>query len=164
MKTGANQYQGTEITSLVECGAEMRPLKMLFTVDEAKTYLAMKDGYQFPLEVAEILVEDEATVSARMLSMSQQGLIYHIRGKHGNPNKYRVLPWLIGIMDVQVDHLNKDYLKESADFFMNGLRKKTGIIKKLPMLRILPVEEKLVTGNRILPFDDAVPAKLAKEW
>jgi Na+-translocating ferredoxin:NAD+ oxidoreductase subunit B len=140
----------------VESGAELRLLQQLFSVEEANTYLAMKHGYQYPAEVAETLGEDDATVAARMLTMSQKGLLFRIRGTHGQPNKYRVLPWLIGIMDVQVDHMTKKYLKESGDFFLNGLRKKTGIIKKLPMLRILPVNENLVAQNRILPIDDAI--------
>jgi len=148
----------------VESGAEIRLLKQLFSVEEANTYLAMKDGYQFPSDVAQTLGEDAATVAARMLMMSQKGLLFRIRGTHGEPNKYRVLPWLIGIMDVQVDHLSKQYLKDAGDFFVNGLKKKTGIIKKLPMLRILPVNEKVVSGkNRILPIDDAVSILKSKD-
>jgi Na+-translocating ferredoxin:NAD+ oxidoreductase subunit B len=147
-----------------ESGAEMRLLKQLFSVEEANTYLAMKDGYQFPAEVAEVMREDEATVAARMLMMSQKGLLFRVRGTQGKPNKYRVLPWLIGIMDVQVDHLSKQYLKDAGDFFVNGLKKRTGIIKKLPMLRILPVNEKVVMGkNIILPIDDAVSILQSKD-
>jgi Na+-translocating ferredoxin:NAD+ oxidoreductase subunit B len=146
-----------------ESGAEIRLLKQLFSGEEANTYLAMNNGYQFPAEVAQLLGEDEATVAARMLMMSQKGLLFRVRGRQGKPNKYRVLPWLIGIMDVQVDHLSKQYLKDAGDFFVNGLKKKTGIIKKLPMLRILPVNEKLVAGNRILPIDDAISILQSKD-
>ena len=145
-----------------ESGAELRLLKQLFTEDEAETYLAMKEGYQVPSEVAKAMGEDEATVSARMLMMSKKGLIFRIRGKHGEPNKYRVLPWLIGIMDVQVDHQTRQYLKDAGDLVVNGLRKR-GIITKLPMLRILPVNEKVVAENRILPLDDAISILKSKD-
>lgn len=146
-----------------ENGSEILLLKHLFSKEEANTYLAMKDGYQYPSEVATILGEDEVTVSARMLLMSQKGLIFRVRGKHGEPNKYRVLPWLIGISDIQVDRMSKQYLKDSEDFFLNGLKKQISIIKKLPLLRILPVNENLVVGKQILPFDDAVSIIKSKD-
>ncbi len=142
--------------------SEIRLLKQLFTEDEAKTYLAMGDGYQFPSEVAKALGEDEPTVGARMLWMSQKGLLFRIRGEGGAPNKYRVLPFLIGIMDIQVDHLSKEYLKNAGEYLMAGLRN-TGIIKELPMLRYVPVSEEVVAENRILPIDDAIAILKSKD-
>ncbi len=141
-------------------GVELRILEQLFSIEDAEVFLAMKDAYQSPSEVAVHLEADPDAIAQQMEIMAKKGIIFRLR-KDGE-TKYRPLPFIIGIIDFQVNKVTDQLLMDVGEYFSKGIRK-AGSTKPLPMTRALPVRQRVVAGDRILPHDDAVSIVKSKD-
>lgn len=136
-----------------ENGAEIKLLRQLFTPEDAAFFLAMGDDYETSREVAGRMGGDPGEVAARMEDMAKRGLLFRLRG--GKGVRYRTMPFIVGIYEFQVDRLDMPLAKAFSKYFVTALAK-TFHDRKLPYMRTIPIETDVVTGDRILPIDDAV--------
>ena len=59
-------------------GVELRILEQLFSIEDAEVFLAMKEEYQFPSEVAGRLKAGLSSVVKKMEGMAKRGLIFRL--------------------------------------------------------------------------------------
>jgi Na+-translocating ferredoxin:NAD+ oxidoreductase subunit B len=140
--------------------AELRILEELFTIEDAELFLAMKEEDQLASEVASCLKADTSSTVQRMESMAKRGLLF--RRHEDGEVKYRPLPFMIGFVDFQIDRASEKLVKNIAEYF-GKVKKTIGAGRPIPVTRALPVRTKVVSGDQILPYDDAVSIVKSKD-
>lgn len=139
-----------------EGGYEYPVLQSRFDETDAEYALALSsDKFDTPAELAERMGKEEAVVAKQLDKMVDKGLIYFNRNEEGRI--YRFMPWIFGIIEFQTRIGNRDeeYLNIQDDMIGHGFG--TGMWgNDTPLFRYVPVNSELVSGNEILPNDDAM--------
>jgi len=143
-------------------GAEYRALKALFTPEDAEYAVALTAEFETPVQVAARMGQDVKTVAAKLQDMSKRGIIYRVR--KGKETKYRLMPWVLGIWEYQVNKggLNKDLLAEIRQYMVDGFGNAIWS-GKTPLFRSLPVNTEIVSDSKVLPYDDVMKILDKKE-
>jgi len=143
-----------------ETGAELPFLKKLFTEADAEFFINFKPGLQTVAEVAEHygMTHDEA--EARLEDMSGKHLMYWERD--GIYKKYRIVPYIHGLWEFNVDKIDAVDAKNMGTLYVNGFAK-SFMDYRLPMSRIIPIRAETVKGGALLPGDDYVSAIMKQD-
>jgi len=143
-------------------GAEYRALKSLFSPEDAEYAVALIADFETPAQVAARMGRDVETVAAKLQDMSKRGLIYRVR--KGKETQYRLMPWIVGIWEYQVNKgaQNMELLSAIRQYFGQGLGN-TIWSGKTPLFRTLPVNTEIVSDSKVLPSDDVMKILDSKE-
>jgi ferredoxin/DNA-binding MarR family transcriptional regulator len=134
-------------------GAELRVLAQLFTREEAGLCLAFEEDYETASEISARIGADTDDIEQKLEGMSRRGLIYRIR-RNGKA-KYRLAPFIVGILEFQINNLNPS-LGINIGMMMQGGYQQTIYAKKTPHLRTIPIGAEIVRKDKIMPYDDVV--------
>ena len=134
-----------------ENGAELPFLKKIFTEEDAEFFINFKPGLQTVAAVAEHygITCDEA--EARLEDMSGKHLMYWERD--GNSKKYRIVPYIHGLWEFNVDIFDATDAKNMGTLYVSGFAK-SFMDYRLPMSRIVPIRAETVKDGKLLPGDD----------
>ncbi len=141
-----------------ESGVELRILRRMFSPEEAALAIKLTLLYEeaevvarrarMPIEQASRMLED----------MSKRGLIYRLQRK-GQPPRYMAVQFVIGIWEMQVNHLDPDLIRDFNEYVPILFNMEEW--KKAPQLRTIPVGDSIDHELTIFPYEDAV--SLVKE-
>jgi len=139
-----------------ESGAEFVVLQNRFSPQDA-AYAVELSGHEWelPIDLAARMGKNTDTVAADLYDMSFRGLIYRMRRE--DKVYYRVMPMMLGLMELQLNKGSKDpeYLQNMGAFIGGGLGASL-VGGETPVLRFIPVNKNLVNDNKVLITDDAV--------
>lgn len=137
-----------------ESGVERNLLKEFFSTEDAEFYLAMEDhSYLTPTELASRIGEDHTTVANKMEDMAQRGLLFRLRGS--GEVKYQTLPVIHGFYEFNLNNLTPTITKNFSRYFKGGLAS-TFYSHHVPLFRSIPLQSEVVSGQKVLPLDDAL--------
>ncbi|MBF0099736.1 MAG: 4Fe-4S binding protein [Desulfobacterales bacterium] len=135
---------------------EMKILRRLFTEEDARLFLQLTPMLQTPEEIAKKLaasgMDHELPLLANQLeSMAKKGLLF--RHRKGDQVKYAIVPYIIGIFEHQLNHMDKTFAEENLAYFKSGFEKSFSGMNT-PLLRTIPINKTILPELPIAPYDD----------
>jgi Pyruvate/2-oxoacid:ferredoxin oxidoreductase delta subunit len=129
-------------------------LKWFFDPEDAQTFIDMDDKYQTPVELASKIGIDPMIAADRLETMTKKGLVF--RREENGMIIYRKLPMVHGIYEANVKKINldPDFGKMFSKYFGKYMMKAWNATGT-PVLRTIPINNDLVKGSAVLPYDDA---------
>lgn len=134
-------------------GVEIKILQQLFSEEDAGLFLKMEARSETAQQLAQRLGTDVADMAARLEGMARKGLIFRVR--EDAAVLYFPVPFIVGIYEFQLNHLNKPLLMDISQYYLSGLGA-TFHGQKTPHLRSIPINADIVADHPIAPYDDAV--------
>jgi electron transport complex protein RnfB len=134
-----------------EKGSELGFLKKVFTEEDAEIFIKFKRGLQAPGQVAKDLGMSIEAAKEKLESMSKKGLLYWERD--GAEKKYRIVPFIHGIWEFNVDRIEREDAVNMGHFYMDGYGK-TLMDYHIPIARVVPIRADVVPNGKLLPDDD----------
>lgn len=145
-----------------ENGVEIELLKQFFSPDDAEFYLSMEEErYVTPGDVARSTGEDPAVVAEKMEDMARRNLLFRLRGP--GEVKYRILPVLHGFYEFNINMMNPKITRNFSKLFKDGGLGRSLYAQRIPIFRTIPVHSGVVSGQKVLPLDDAVAILKSKK-
>ena len=135
-----------------ESSVELEILQHLFTPDEADLMLHLRP---FPPEnvttIAERMGEDKTELGEILYDMSRRGLIMRYKAPD-NELYYALIPWVVGIWELQLNNLTQENIKLYEKYFEEGMVPAQRN-RKLGGLRVIPVEQEIEGNTEIQPYE-----------
>jgi len=134
-----------------ESGVELEILQHLFAPNEAEIMLHLRP---FPENVAAIAArtgKDKTELGETLYEMSRRGLILRYTAPD-NELYYALIPWVVGIWELQLNNLTQENIKLYEKYFEEGMvpaqrNRKTG------GFRVIPVEKEIEGSTEIQPYE-----------
>lgn len=132
---------------------ELRILKRLFTEEEAELFLKLFLFPETPKQAAERLHWDEGHTAELMERMAKRGLLFRLR--KGGGVRYATVPFIIGILEHQLNRLGKEFALEIDEYFQAGLEERLQAFKT-PVMRSIPINRQIAVKWPIVPYEDVL--------
>ncbi|MDX9787428.1 MAG: 4Fe-4S binding protein [Desulfobacterales bacterium] len=132
-------------------GVEIKILKKLFTPDQAELAVKLKVEAESVPHIAARTGMDEKALSEKLETMVKNGLIF--RQFDGETPKYRAVHFIVGILEFQVNRMDKEFAELFEQFLPFLVMNKPTMLSD--QLRVVPVNNafnansKIATYNRI---------------
>ena len=137
-------------------GVEIRLLKRLFDLDEAKIALHMKWGFETASDIFERVSEKKITldqVKDYLNNMAKKGAIFI--SQRDNIPHYSLAMWVIGMYELQVDNLSKGFLQEVSQYSADGFNEELiTSAAKTSQFRIIPINKSLDYKSTIASYNN----------
>ena len=134
-----------------ESGVELKILQKIFAPEEAEMALKLKPIPETAEVIAERLGMPLAEIESILDSMSKKGQIWP--EKKGGQQVYALMPFVIGIWELQVNRLDKELSELHAQYAPTfGL----SLGKFAPgVMRVIPINVTIKAEHQVLPYEDA---------
>jgi len=138
-------------------GVEQRILKALFTPDEARLAMALT---QYPQPAVVICSRaqnvgcsglNEAKCQAMLDQMAKKGSIF--KKNHASAPAYGLVPFVIGMFEFQVKHLDRQFYEDTARYFREAFGLEY-LSTALPQMRVIPVAQSITDTHHIATYDE----------
>jgi len=142
-----------------EKGSELAFLKKVFSPEDAEIFIRMKRGFQTPSEAAPDLGFSVEATGQKFESMASRGLLYF--EKIDGQKKYRIIPFIHGIWEFNVDRIDQQDAVNMGQYYANGYGK-TLMDYSIPIARVVPIRRDVVKDDKLHPEDD-IEATIKKQ-
>ena len=136
-----------------ESGVEMRILKRLFSEEEAEIFLKLSPLPEAPEQVAERLGREPEKTAVLLETMAGKGLLFRLR--KGGTVRYAALPFMVGILEHQVNRLDNELAADMDAYFEAGFGKSIQSFKT-PVMRSIPINRQVAVKWPIAPYEDVL--------
>lgn len=139
-----------------ESGVELELLRTLFTPQEAKIATYLKFSVYPSESIDEIFARAKSEVNSKeelvsiLDGMARKGLI--ISKKKSGTRYYNNAQWLVGIVEMQVNKLSKEYMALSSQYSKEAFGQ-AFMSTALRQLRVIPIEKSLVPEHLVGTYD-----------
>jgi ferredoxin len=142
-------------------GVELRLLAYLFSPEEAGLAASLRLTLETPEQVATRLGGDHKDIRTRLKSMARRGLIQAGRTEAGLG--YGLMPFVVGIYEMQVDHLDAEMARMFEDYYHQAFGPALAVQPSVH--RVIPVGQSLRVGTEIHPYESAAEiVRSAQAW
>lgn len=142
-------------------GTELRILAHLYTPEEAELASKLRLTLETPAQIAARIGGDPQALSTQLKSMVRRGLIDAGRVEGGLG--YGLLPFVVGIYEMQVASLDADMAQMFEDYYRQTFGRVLAIQPSVH--RVIPVGESVKTGIEIHPYESAADiVRSAQAW
>ena len=136
-----------------ESGVELEILQHLFTPDEAELMLHLRPVPEKVADIAERAGRDRTKLGETLYDMSRRGLLMRYRAPDGEIY-YFLIPWMIGIWELQLKGMNQENIKLYEKYFREGIvpsleNREIGSVG----FRVIPVERQIEGNTEIEPYE-----------
>lgn len=135
-----------------ESGVELRILQKLFTEQDAEFFLAIGTDATTSRELSRSMDINRESLEAKLSDMALRGILF--REQRNGEILYRAVPFIVGMYEYQIGRLSPDILKDIMEYYVTALGK-SFFQSKITHLRTIPVDAKLVPGQRVSSYEDA---------
>ena len=135
-----------------DTGIEIEMLKAMFTEEEAAMFTSLTAELEMPASVAGRLDIPIDEAAARLEDMAQKGLLY--RRRRGEIIEYGAIPFMHGLVEFQIERIDKNTLKLLGQYFREGLENVMWEGGRL-FVRTIPVQRSVETVHHVAAYDDA---------
>jgi Na+-translocating ferredoxin:NAD+ oxidoreductase subunit B len=142
-------------------GVELRLLEKLFTPQEATLAAQLRPELETAEELAARIGENPAELRKQLKGMSRRGLI--AAGRAENGLGYGLMPFVVGIYEMQVNTLDAELARLFEDYFQHGFGE---VLRVHPQVhRVIPVGESIRNNMEVHPFESAADlVDAAQAW
>jgi Na+-translocating ferredoxin:NAD+ oxidoreductase subunit B len=134
-----------------ESGVEIRILKRLFTSEEAKLAVHLRQKLEQAAVIAERVGMTEAEIAPLLQAMARKGLIFSIETEE-RPPAFMAAQFVVGIWEYHVNELDEAFAREMEEY-LPFLTKEA--FDHLPQLRTIPVGKSIDAGMKVMPYEKA---------
>ncbi|MFO7696290.1 MAG: hypothetical protein R6X16_03945 [Anaerolineae bacterium] len=131
-----------------ETGEHVRLLRYLFTPEEAALAVHLTLDAESPEAIAARASIPPDETAALLEQMAIKGLIRSVEAGDG-PRRYHALPWVVGISELQLYRLDRDYLGRLNTYYRTQTQRPE--IATTPQMRVVPVGESIGFVPETLP-------------
>jgi ferredoxin len=130
-------------------GIEIKLLEKIFTPEEADLFCDLKLSYETPVQIAERSGRPLEGLDELLTRMwRQKGQIEG--AEHGPTRVFRMLPWMVGIFEMQVDRMDEDLARLSNEYYMHFGQQ---FFAQGPQaLRTIPIEQDVTPTQQSLSY------------
>ena len=136
-----------------ESGVEIRILKKIFTESQADLFVKLRPIPESPKDIAERLGLEEAVLADQLEEMAKKGLLFRVR--KGENIRYASVPYVVGIFEYQLNHMDAEFARDHEEYFKTALGKNIQGFQT-PVLRTVPIDRQLVVNYPVAPFEDVL--------
>ncbi len=134
-----------------DSGVEIKILKKLYTPEEAKLTMQLKEEPESVSDIAARLGMDEAELTKKLEDMAQNGLIYRVR--EGEKKLYQAFQFLVGIYEFQLKNLDQEFCELFEEYMphyaMSMAAFKTGQMRTIPLGSAVEVTSGVAQYNSV---------------
>jgi Na+-translocating ferredoxin:NAD+ oxidoreductase RNF subunit RnfB len=135
-----------------ESGIEIKILKKIFSEEEVKMYLNMKEVPETPQEVAERIKKNPKEVADFLAQMASDGLLF--RFVDGAEVRYAVCPFMIGLFENNVPIGDKELKELMEKYCAEKFTEHVGkMLQKATSFRVVPVGMSIDTLQKVSTYD-----------
>jgi ferredoxin len=136
--------------SKTESGVEIDILKKIFEPEEAEFAVHLKSEPETIEDFCQRTGVSMSRAEDMLEKMAKKGQIFHM--KREGKNNYSAAVYLPGIWEYQLKNLDKELSELTEKYYYEALGK--DITKgRIPIFRVLPVDELLSKETKIMPYD-----------
>jgi Na+-translocating ferredoxin:NAD+ oxidoreductase subunit B len=141
-----------------ETGAELRLLRRLFSPEEADLALQLALEREEARTVAERAGLPTEEAERRLDEMARKGLILSVQPK-GQPTLYQAAPWVVGILEFQVNNLSEGLLQDLTEYNSTRQPPQPLVADRLRteqgggQVRTIPVGKSLEVRREVLAYE-----------
>lgn len=132
-----------------ESGIELKLLKKIFDPDEAEFFPNMKLSFETAEQIAERTGRQIEELSELLDRMAAKGQIRLIQ--MGDVKVYRMYPWIFGIFEFQMPHMDREMGKLHEEYY--PVLGKKFFSQDPPQFMIIPVEKEIQIEQEALPYE-----------
>lgn len=145
---------GLEELDAMPDDAEIHFLKTYFLPEHADLALHVPvDRFATTSEIASNAGIEEADALKSLLSMANRACIFH--KQEGNKDYFRHVSPFPGSITFSVKRLSMEFWTEGIEGYMTGFLRPVMYDFHHPTWRFIPINEKVVDGEKVLPYDNA---------
>lgn len=134
-------------------GAEIRLLEAIFTPEQAALAAQLRLTLETPAQIAERIGGDPKALRRTLKTMVRQGLIAAGRVTDGHGMGYGLLPFVVGIYEMQIDRIDAEMARRFEDYYRQAF---ASVMEVKPQVhRVLPVNQSIAVDIEIRPFESA---------
>jgi ferredoxin len=138
-----------------EKGVERHFIEKVFTEEDAKFFLKMKMGNYTIQETADYIGISYEEAKENLERMAKHNLLFWQYGPYDTEKRYRLIPFIHGIWEYNVDRIDSEDAKNMGYYYKNGMGESL-FDYRLPISRVVPIRKDTVKDGKILPMDDMV--------
>jgi Na+-translocating ferredoxin:NAD+ oxidoreductase subunit B len=132
-----------------ESGVELKILKKIFTEDEAELFCHLRITFETAAQISERTGLPLEGLEEKLVEMGEKGQVFAIQ--LGDLWIFRMLPWIFGIFEFQLHRIDKE-LADLHEEYEEAFGKQF-FSSKPQLMQTLPIEETVVPGNEVLPYE-----------
>ncbi len=134
-------------------GIEFEILQKLFSVEDAELFLKLSPLPEKSSDIIKRINSDPGNTEKQLKEMAKKGLLFEIH--NGNETRYLTPPFTMGIMEFQVNKIDKIFAEKTEKYFESvfgkTLQSNSTILK-----RTIQVNSALDIPHPIVPYNDAL--------
>jgi electron transport complex protein RnfB len=134
-------------------GIELKILKRLFSEEEAEFFLNLSPLPETPEQAAVRLNRDAEGTAVLMEKMAKKGLLFRLRREKSV--SYAAIPFLVGILEHQVNRLDPELARDLNEYFETAIGKTVQSFKT-PVMRTIPINRQIAAAWPIAPYEDVL--------
>lgn len=132
-----------------DSGVEIKLLKRVFTPEQADLFGRLRLTFETAEEIAARTGLPAEGLAERLIEMARRGQVWMIR--LGETPFFRMLPWVFGIYEFQLDRLDREFAELSEAYRPVYARR---FFSETPaLMQTLPVEETVPSRQEALPYE-----------
>ena len=132
-------------------GVEIKILKRIFQPEEAELFCDLRLTLETPEQIAKRTGRSLEGLEARLTRMWERGQIFGV--KFGGAKLFRMYPWVFGIYEFQLPHMNRELAEMFEEYQATWGRKFAET--KLPFMQVVPIEKEIPINQEALPYQKA---------
>ena len=131
-----------------ESGIEIKILKKIFQPEEAELFCDLRLALETPEQIAKRTGRPLEGLEAMLTRMQERGQIFGV--KLGNVKLFRMYPWLFGIYEFQLPHMNRDLAEMCEEYQASWAQQFAET--KLSIMQVVPIEKEIPIKQEALPY------------
>jgi Na+-translocating ferredoxin:NAD+ oxidoreductase subunit B len=135
-----------------DSGVELRILKRLFSLEEAKIAMGLTMMPETVDAIAQRVGSNAVDLAPVLDAMSRKGLIF--RSSKGDQNHYMAAQFVIGIWEYHLNDLDEALIRDVNEYLPH-LMTKSWVNNETKQLRVVPVAQSVSAEMRTLPYEIA---------
>ncbi len=144
-------------------GAELRVLAKLFSPEDAALAAQLRITLETPAQLAERIGGDPKQMRLMLKRRAKRGLITAGRANNGRGMGYGLMPFAIGIYEMQVNSIDKEFAQLFEDYYQKAFS--TAVYMQPQAHRGVPIGESVPQDIEVRPFESAVDiVENVKAW
>ncbi|NDJ86045.1 MAG: 4Fe-4S ferredoxin [Chloroflexi bacterium] len=144
-------------------GAEIRLLEKICDPEEADLAADLRLTLETPAEIAARTGRDPKPLRKLLKSMARKGVIKAGRAASGSGMGYGLLPFVVGIYEMQIARLDAEMAQLFEDYYQRAFG--SGLMMQPSVHRVIPVQESVRVDMEIRPYENAAEiVQGAQSW
>jgi Na+-translocating ferredoxin:NAD+ oxidoreductase subunit B len=130
-------------------GVELKLLRKIFTPAQAELFCQLRLTFETAAEIARRTGRPVEGLEEALVGMAAAGQLFEL--ELGGIRFFRMMPWVFGIFEFQLPHLDRELAELSSAYFETFGRQFSRAAP--PLMQVLPVEEQIEALQTVLPYE-----------